>query len=111
MQTKTIRQGKDIVIINTDWEGGHLQEEIECSYEHIVSIFGRQNIKCDGYKTDAEWEINIPAGKGTIYNYKDGKNYLGKKNGLAIKDITNWHIGGTSPEIAQYIINELNKKL
>ncbi len=110
MNTKTIRKGKDIVIIKTDWEGGHLQGEVQVPYATIVKTFGRQNTKGDTYKTDAEWEINTPAGKGSIYNYKDGRNYCGKE-GLAIKDITDWHIGGQNQEIYEFIKSEIAKNI
>ncbi len=84
-------------------------DHFEIPYREIVAVFGKQNAKNDGYKTDAEWEINTPAGKGTIYNYKDGKNYLGEK-GCIIENITDWHIGGENKECAEYIINELKKR-
>lgn len=108
MQYKLIKNKKDLSIINTEWEGSHLQGEIDVSYKTLVSIFGKQNVKTDGYKIDAEWLIHTPYGQGTIYNYKSGKNYLGK-DGLAIKDIRDWHIGGINKEIYNCILDIINQ--
>lgn len=82
--------------------GGYLQGEVTTTYKNLVSKLGRQNETTDKYKVDAEWLIMTPVGHATIYNYKDGKNYNGRE-GLAIKDITNWHIGGQNPEVVDYV--------
>ena len=37
--------------------------------------------------------------KEYIYNYKDGKNYLGEK-GKNPEQITRWCVGGSNPEYA-----------
>ena len=84
--------------------GGHLLGGVDTSYKNIVAKFGKPNEKNDGYKTDAEWLIMTDKGHATIYNYKDGKNYLGKE-GLNKTDITEWHIGGENQEVAD-IIND-----
>lgn len=76
-----------------------LQGEIDISYSELVSIFGPPNSEGDGHKVDAEWLIrfNQPDGPvyATIYNYKTGKNYLGR-TGQATSRIRDWHIGGES---------------
>jgi len=82
--------------------GTCLQDEIQISYKKLAEVFGKQNVKGDKEKTDAEWIIITPAGVATIYNYKDGKNYLGKE-GLKIVDIENWHIGGHTKEVVFFI--------
>lgn len=85
---------KNFTTKNVIFESSWLQGTINVSYDTLVKVFGRQNAKNDGYKTDAEWEIKFNDGTyATIYNWKNGKNYLGKE-GYRIKDITNWHIGG-----------------
>ena len=86
--------------------GTHFQREINTTYEKIKKIYGLPARDVDSYKVDAEWQINTPHGIGTIYNYKDGKNYLGKE-GLNRTEITEWHIGGHNPETAEYITKEL----
>jgi hypothetical protein len=64
-------------------------------YSTIVNTFGYPD-EGDGYKTDAEWSIELDNGDVvTIYNYKDGKNY-NDHDGLEVEEITNWHFGGNN---------------
>ena len=74
--------------------GTSFQAHIETSYGNLVHHLGNPHITAeeskDG-KTDAEWGFKFPDGTiATIYNYKDGKNYLGEK-GKAVEDIILWH--------------------
>jgi hypothetical protein len=66
---------------------------IDISYNELVDVLGKPTTG-DPYKVDAEWVIlfegTCPA---TIYNYKDGHNYLGQ-SGLDVDKIRDWHIGG-----------------
>ena len=80
-----------------DPTGACLQSEVIVSYAMLCKMLGKPKKIIDGYKVDAEWVLGTPFGTGTIYNYKDGRNYLGKE-GLAMKDITEWHIGGLNKE-------------
>jgi hypothetical protein len=76
--------------------GTSLIGQINTTYKRLVEVFGYPD-NGDGYKTDAEWTLWFEDGTiATIYNYKDGKNYKGS-DGLKVKDITDWHIGGHSP--------------
>lgn len=76
-----------------DANGTCLQHTLyDYPYSLIVKLFGK-NRKGD-YKTDAEWTLETTEGVCTIYNYKDGKNYCGKKDGTPTRDITEWHMGG-----------------
>jgi len=84
--------------------GTSYQGEIRITYQDLVKTLGRPNGKTDGYKIDAEWEIKTPFGMATIYNWKDGKNYLGP-TGQALTDITEWHIGGHTKEVVSYVYN------
>ena len=86
--------------------GGSLLGEITTSYENLVKKLGKPNRKNDGYKVDAEWLFFTGKGHGYIYNYKTGKNYLGKE-GQKTKDITCWHIGGENKEVVQIIADYL----
>ena len=86
-----------------DGIGTSLQGEINISYQDLVSVFGEPNTKNDGYKTDAEWIGTIDGEVFTIYNYKSGKNYLGK-DGLEVEEITEWHIGGKQKEVVKKIL-------
>ena len=67
---------------------------VTANYSLLVERFGQPSDSFDNYKSDAEWQIEFEDGSvATIYNWKDGKNYLGP-DGLPIEDITEWHIGG-----------------
>ena len=76
-----------------DIQGTGLQGYIKTTYRKLVSRFGKPG-KGDKYKTDAEWILVFDDGTvASVYNYKDGKNYLGTK-GKPVSQITNWHVGG-----------------
>lgn len=92
---------------NQEINGTSLQGYVEISYKKLIEVFGKPNVKVDGYKTDAEWLIMTPVGIATIYNYKDGKNYCGKA-GKATSKIVEWHIGGRSDEVVNFIREALN---
>lgn len=79
-----------------------LQGYVTCKYTHIVEVFGLPNSKGDGYKVAAEWILSTPAGVATLYNYKNGKNY-NPRYGLKVENITDWHIGGKSEAVVQYV--------
>ena len=82
--------------LTDEFGAGCLQGYLAISYARLVEIFGEPNIGNDGpkSKTDAEWKIKFPdCTVASIYNYKNGKNYEGD-NGLAVEDITEWHVGG-----------------
>ena len=87
--------------------GTSLKGYITTSYDNLVKKLGKANCATDGYKTDAEWSGYINNKVFTIYNYKDGKNYLGKE-GLDVEDITDWHIGGQD-EKAVRLVDDLCK--
>jgi len=89
--------------------GGSLMGSVDISYDELCEKIGKQNQTTDNYKVDAEWLIHLGKGRLVrIYNYKDGKNYLGKE-GDKIKDIYDWHIGGTNKEDAETIIKYLSR--
>ena len=62
-----------------------------------------------GCKVDAEWGILFDGVIFTIYNYKDGINYLGEVEGIPTQFITDWHLGGNDKEkgkeFAQFILD------
>jgi len=100
------RTAEDIVSSLTN--GTSLQGEINMEYVALVNFFGEPTYTEEaGDKTDAEWIIMTPDGIATIYNYKDGKNYNGE-DGLATKDIHEWHIGGHSKAVVEHIIKASN---
>lgn len=73
--------------------GTSLQGHVNATYAELTRVFGKEDGGGDYYKTDAEWNLEIDDTIVTIYNYKNGKNYLGA-NGLAVDQITDWHVGG-----------------
>jgi len=82
--------------------GTGLEGTIETSYSNLVSKFGSPNVEGDQYKTDAEWALKHNGHVITIYNYKDGHNYLGKR-GKDVADIRTWHIGGKTKKVVDII--------
>jgi hypothetical protein len=57
--------------------GSHLQGYIDAGYAELVALFGKPH-GSDGHKVDAEWNVEFSDGTvATIYNYKNGRNYIG----------------------------------
>ena len=72
---------------------GGLLDYVDVTYDDLLRTFGSPHTG-DEYKVDAEWDIQFEDGRiVSIYNYKDGKNYLGRK-GTSVENIYKWHIGG-----------------
>ena len=94
---------------NAGIAGTCLQAKIQAPYALIEKLFGKPG-NGDGYKVDAEWVLETPLGVATIYNYKDGKNYNGK-DGMASTELTDWHIGGATPEPATFIYSVIEATL
>lgn len=87
---------------NVNCGGTSLVGEIKVDYSKLKQTFG-QPTESDGYKSDAEWEVEFENGVvATIYNWKNGKNYCGK-NGTPKTKITNWHVGGESTEAVKLV--------
>ena len=82
--------------------GTSLVGYLDATFANLVDTFGPPNAEADEYKTDVEWHIMTPFGVATIYNYKDGKAYLGADGKLA-KDIKDWHVGGHNKETYHFI--------
>ena len=95
---------------NIDICGTSLMGEFECDYSLLKRLFGNP-CKGDEYKIDAQWCLKFPCGTiATIYNYKDGKNYLGR-DGLPKTKLTKWHIGGRSEKAVKVVLDYvLNNK-
>ena len=84
-------------------DGTSLRGVIVCAYDTIKKAFGQPNCG-DEYKIDAEWDIEFSDGLvATVYNWKDGKNYLGKQ-GTPKTQITEWHIGGKTEEAYNRVV-------
>lgn len=76
-----------------------LEGHIDISYAELVAVLGEPTDHYDDHKSDAEWCILFGSGQcATIYNYKDGHNYMGAE-GLDTEDICDWHIGGKTQAV------------
>lgn len=63
-------------------------------YQDLVELFGEPGPPLDDWKVDATWVFEDEQGRPvTIYNWKDGKNYMGE-HGHPVEEITVWHVGG-----------------
>lgn len=83
-----------------------LKGSITITYAKLVERYG-EPCESAGYKSDAEWDIEWEDGViGTIYNWKNGKNYLGDE-GEEVEDITDWNIGGYKEIVVKRISDDL----
>ena len=99
-----LRTERDINLVGTS-----LQGEIKCFYKTLAKKFGVPD-KGDGYKVDAEWVMQFEDGTvATIYNYKNGHNYL-KNEGTPTEEIIEWHVGGKSERAFELVKEVLNIK-
>tara|TARA_R100000808_G_scaffold14980_1_gene35026 strand:- start:1231 stop:1533 length:303 start_codon:yes stop_codon:yes gene_type:complete len=88
---------KEINFMGTSYVG-----EIIVNYNKLVDVFGKSQ-SWDDYKTDAHWTIEFEDGEiATIYNWKNGVNYLGKE-GSSTSKIKEWNIGGRSSDVVERI--------
>ena len=80
----------------TNVGGTFLQGYIKATYEQLLKTFGEpHDPNGDNYKTDVEWAFEFADGTiATLYNWKNGKNYLGEAEGLELNDIYTWNVGG-----------------
>ena len=77
--------------------GSSLKGYIETTYRDLLSVFGEPiyGPDADGDKTTCEWVITFKDGKvGTIYDYNTTDTP---------GDLYDWHIGGNSPKVVDYI--------
>ena len=93
----------------TEANGTHLQGNVGATYQELVEVFGEPtkfNWSSDSdNKVDVQWAIKFDDGTvATIYNYKNGLNYLGAE-GKRVNEINMWNVGGHS-ERAVFLVNE-----
>ena len=89
--------------------GTSLQGYIKASYEKLLQTFGAPNPNlCDNYKTDVEWAFKFADGTvATLYNWKNGHNYLGEAEGLELNDIYEWNVGGFNEKAVSKLLEKL----
>ena len=92
----------------TNVGGTFLRGYIKASYDQLVKTFGEpHDPDGDNYKTDVEWAFEFADGTvATLYNWKNGKNYLGAE-GLELNDIYEWHVGGFSEKAVAKLLEKL----
>tara|TARA_R110000744_G_scaffold33660_1_gene79013 strand:+ start:5203 stop:5613 length:411 start_codon:yes stop_codon:yes gene_type:complete len=79
--------------INTEISGTSGKGSFICEYKTLVKVLGQPE-EGDEYKTQAEWDIEYKDGTvTTIYDWKQGKCYLGEE-GIEPKEVIEWHVGG-----------------
>jgi len=89
--------------------GTHLQGNVGATYQEMVEVFGEPtrfewSDESDN-KVDAQWAIKFEDGTvATIYNYKNGLNYLGAE-GKRLSEISMWNVGGYD-ERAVTLVND-----
>lgn len=87
--------------LNFDVSGGYL-DYIKISYDKLLRTFGAPHQGVEN-KIDAKWKILFRDGRiATIYNWKNGKSYLGRK-GLSLENIESWNIGGRDKSVVRVI--------
>ena len=79
--------------------GTSLQGHVDQTFLRLAETIGKPHHQGEaGDKVCAEWAFVFPDGTvATLYNWKDGKCYLGA-DGLSLIDITRWNVGGNSPD-------------
>ena len=93
--------------------GAHLQGYLNADYRELVEVFGEPiRYEADGTshlnnKIDAEWRLKFQDGTiATIYNYKNGVNYMGAE-GLRLMEIQKWNVGGNSERAVERVKTEV----
>lgn len=67
---------------------------VDASYKEICSLFGKPMRYEQSGKADVMWVVKFSDDTvASIYNWKDGRAYLGDE-GLPVDKIKQWHVGG-----------------
>ena len=92
-----------------DVNGTCLQGRINTSYQTLLYKLPPPIDYYDCYKTEVVWALKFSDGTiATVYNWKNGKNYL-EEDGLELEEITEWNIGGHTKKALEYINQLLSK--
>ena len=89
MEVKVLNPRLDVKSFGTTCLRGYLK----ATYQELITAFGEPDRICDEYKVDVMWHIIVNGHPITIYNWKNGKHYLGD-DGEDVENMTEWHIGG-----------------
>lgn len=101
-----------VEMTKVDLKGTYLQGYFpdKTKYADLVKVFGQPNGELKGIDVDAEWWGRIDGQVFAIYNYKTGRNFLGKR-GLPVEKITEWHIGALSEAVANKVVKYFKEKI
>ena len=111
---EVIEAGQDTAAMN----GTHLQGQIPYTYHELETILGPPTIVYEpGQKTDVEWVLRVKDATGsgeeviaTIYNFKNGINYLGPDRGTPLSEMMYFNVGGHD-ERAIRLVNHIMVQL
>lgn len=85
-----------------DIQSTSAQGRLNVSHATLVAAFGQPMPSTD-FKSDAIWNIEFVDGTvASIYNWKNGKRYLGA-DGIPTQNITDWVVGGHTPRVLSRI--------
>ena len=92
-----------------------LMGDTNATYNTLVHLFGYPTWqeKLLGHQKDAEWVIYTAYGVVMIYNWKNGRNYLGDSDipfGLEVRNITLWMIDGHNTESRDVVFKIINER-
>ena len=74
---------------------------VTASYKELVDAFGQPKAG-DGYKTEAEWDVELISGHSvTIYNFKNSRSYDSKNP--TIKRVREWSVNGTDSDAIAWV--------
>lgn len=81
------------------------------TYFQLKKLFGKPLPRSGDYKVEASWTIKFEDGTvATIYNWKDGVGYLGRRHGTPKSEIILWNIGGFNKEAVTRVLEVLNER-
>jgi hypothetical protein len=86
---------------------GGLHGSVSIEFETLVGLFGKPTpVTYGDRKVDVEWIVETPAGVAWVYNWKNGRAYLGPE-GTPITQITDWNVGGQNRRAASYVMSAM----
>ena len=93
-----------------DTEDSSYVGSINCTYEYLVKVFGKETNGMSGdNKSQCSWKIKFDDGTiATIYDWKVNMVYCNGK-GINKENVTKWMVGGFNQKAIELLVNEINK--
>jgi len=103
---KTFINSKEI-----DTDGSSYVGSINCTYQYLVNVFGKETIGLSGdLKSQCSWNLKFDDGTiATIYDWKVNKKYCGV-TGINKENVTRWMVGGFNQKTIELITNKIKLK-